>query len=112
MVGYQNPFGKVLVLVGENLQEVTMLRKGALVEYLKKKNFSEATYRRLEKQIQSEEKPSEESPKKDTVQSQKKQNGGIPDQLEISMVANSNQYPYGAIVSFQNSKRYKKGLKY
>lgn len=89
-----------------------MLRKGALVEYLKNKKFSEATYRRLEKQIQSEEKPSEESPKKDTVQSQKKQNGGIPVQLEISKVANSNQYLYGAIVTFQNGARYKKGRKY
>lgn len=111
MIGYQNPFGKVMVLVGENLQEVQMLKKGALVEYLKKKKFSQSTYERLEKQIQSEEKPKKESPKKEVDQTSGKKEK-IPSQLLISKVPNSAGYLYGQIVTFQNGHQYQKGRKY
>lgn len=111
MIGYQSPTGRVLIFKGDKFEEVEMLRKGALVEYIKRKKLSASTLEKLEKQINSEEKPKRNLEEKKTVPTSTKK-VSVPKQMKISEVPNSAAYVYGQVVIFQNGYKYKKGRTY
>lgn len=88
-----------------------MLRKGAIIEYLKKKKLSKATLEKLEKQINSDGNHSKPEEKK-TDPTPKKRTPGPLKLIDIDAVHNHAQFATGQRVRFEDGNIYRKGTKY
>ena len=88
-----------------------MLRKGALIEYLKKKKLSKTTLEKLEKQINSEGNQSKPEEKKNAPESKKKISEPLK-LIDIDAVHNHAQFATGQRVRFEDGNIYRKGTKY
>lgn len=110
--GYQDPTGRVRILNGIKLEEVHMLKKGALIEYIKRTKLKQATQDRLISELNQNENPKGNSGKKEEVRNPTKVSSSVPKKYKISSVPNSAGYKLGQVVTFQSGHRYKKGREF